>query len=190
MKAETPRPSYVHRIEDKKALRAATTPDGRYIPHSGGLMGWFENSGVPKREQNNNYRFHTAVDAEAVRGKLFERWNDGEKVDRRVYDRRDVTREVTAELAWHGKAVPAVLRDYSQHGFKMQVLDEEPALAKGDLPLVRIFSGPDRTRTAFEIQGRVMWAAKGGSRRTVWSMGIMFLDLPEGEAERLAQFLG
>ena len=47
---------------EKESIRAETTKDGRYIPYSGGIMGWFENAGVLKCEHPNNYRYHEMID--------------------------------------------------------------------------------------------------------------------------------
>ena len=124
--------SYLQQIEVKEKLRRETLADGRYVPHSGGLMGWFENAGVLKSERANNYGFHTALDAQAVRDKLFERWSDGENINRRASARHDVGREVRATLGWSGGTAKAKLKDYSHHGLRMEVLEEEFGLQKGD----------------------------------------------------------
>ena len=190
MTTETHKRHYLSQVEEKAAVRKDTLEDGRYVPHSGGLMGWFENSGVLKYEQANNYRFHTALSAEAVRSKLFERWSDGENINRRASGRHELNREVNATLAWTGGTFRAVLKDYSRHGFKMQIIEEVFGLNKGDETRMRIYSGPDREHIEFEINSRVMWISSSGREQTVWSVGLMFLDFSEHDADRLHAFLG
>ena len=125
MQAQAPKMHYLKQIPVKKKLRAEILEDGRYVPHSGGMMGWFENSGVSRNERSNNYLFHTALDVAAVREKLFERWSDGENINRRASARHDVERDVRATLGWTGGTVTAKLKDYSYHGLRMQILEEE-----------------------------------------------------------------
>ena len=106
---------------EKDAIRTETTADGRYIPYSGGIMGWLENSGVMKKELPNNYRFHTMIDAGAVRRKLFERWGDGEKVNRRVATRHDLESQIEVTLVWGERTEAASTRDFSTHGLRLQL---------------------------------------------------------------------
>lgn len=53
--------------------KEAYTDDGTYIPLSGGMRGWFENSGVPKQETLNGYRLHEAVDGDAFKKVILDR---------------------------------------------------------------------------------------------------------------------
>ena len=46
------------------------TEDGRYIPYGGGIMGWFENSGVMKSE-----RGETPVEGKRIGAPLVGTWN-------------------------------------------------------------------------------------------------------------------
>ncbi len=189
MAARTRKGSYLQQIEVKEKLRRETLADGRYVPHSGGLMGWFENSGVLKNEKANNYRFFTALDAEAVRDKLFDRWSDGENINRRASARHDLERDVRATLGWTGGTAKAKLLDFSHHGLRMQILEEEFGLQKGDETQLRLFSGPDRENAVFDINSRVMWIASSGTKKKIWSLGLMFLDFPDSDASRLDAFL-
>ena len=66
--------AHLSRIQEKEVIRALTTSDGRYIPYGGGLMGWFENSGVLECELPKDYKFYSVLKPEEVRSKLFERW--------------------------------------------------------------------------------------------------------------------
>ena len=68
-------------------VEGEVTEAGRYIPYSGGTMGWFENSGVLKCEKPNNYLFYTAMESDLIRSKQFERWgeNFNRRGDRSVY---------------------------------------------------------------------------------------------------------
>ena len=42
------------------------------MPLSGGLRGWYENSGVMKSETRNGYGFHGAVDGDAFKTTILE----------------------------------------------------------------------------------------------------------------------
>ena len=99
----------IRTADEKESIQAETTSDGRYIPYSGVIMTWYENSGVLKCEAPNGYRFHEMVDAESVRMKLFERWGGGENISRRVSDRHALKRPNKLELvtSYRQKAISA-----------------------------------------------------------------------------------
>ena len=174
---------------EKQSIRAETTSDGRYIPHSGGLMGWFENSGVLKNELPNNYRFYTIIDAASVRQKLFMRWGGGEKISRRAVERQDTTREVDVTLAWGDKTAAATTRDYSTHGLRLQLkAEEDPALNKGDEVRVQIMDKPAGGEMLFDIPANLMWLSSAGRNRSIWSIGLAFGEIPRDEREKLRDF--
>lgn len=171
---------------EKESIRSETTADGRYIPHSGGLMGWFENSGVLKCELPNNYRYYTVIDAQSVRRKLFGRWGGGETVNRRVVERHDSSRQVNVTLVWGDKRADATTRDFSTHGLRLQLLgDEDPGLKKGDGLQVQIVEGPGATEPLFDVEAHVMWVTSGGRQRSVWSIGLAFGEISHEVREGL-----
>ncbi len=172
--------------QEKASIRTETTPDGRYIPYSGGIMGWFENSGVLKKELPNNYRFHTMIDAGSVRRKLFERWGSGEKVNRRISTRHDLDDQVEVTLAWGDLTARGATQDFSTHGLRLQVeQDGELGLSKGDEIQVQIFDKPEGGEKLFDIPSQVMWVTHAGRKRPTWSLGVAFMEIPFEVREQL-----
>lgn len=171
--------------EAPEAAAGERTSDGRYIPYGGGILGWFENSGVLKKELPNNYRFNTVLDPAVVRKKQFERW--GEIQNRRSEDRIRVVPEVKVMLTFGKEKREASTKDLSAHGMRTQFLEELP-VKKGDPVKVGVFD-PVKKKLALEVEGSVMWMEKSGKLRTVWNMGIGFPSLSEEQSENLKKVL-
>jgi hypothetical protein len=170
----------------KDLIREETGIEGRYIPYGGGSLGWFENSGVPKSERGNDYKFHTAIDTAKVRQRLFERW--GDDVNRRIETRYDVTRPTPVRISWAGETQEAETKDLSARGLRLQLL-QETGLKIGDKITVHIFQRPDYTQEVLTLSSEVMWVARVGKRRQVWNVGIGFVDQDETTELKLKEFL-
>lgn len=184
-----PKQKFSRAALEKQTIQAETTSDGRYIPHSGGLMGWFENSGVLKRELPNNYLFHTVIDALAVRRKLFQRWGGGENVSRRVVERHSATREVDLSLVWEDHSVAATTKDYSTHGLRLQLRGEEdPGFKKGDPVRVQIMDRPAGGEMLFDIESTLMWITASGRKRPIRSVGLAFGEIDHEIRDRLRDY--
>ena len=175
-------------LPDKASVRAETMEDGRYIPYSGGLMGWFENRGVPRRELPNNYRFHTVIDAQAVRRKLFERWGKGETGNRRVSPRFEIEGNISVSLEWEGNKLVALGKDISSYGLRLQIQQEEVMLKKGDMVHLKIYNDPEQRTTKFDIESQIMWIDRIGRRRPVWNLGVSFPTITMEESDALKEF--
>lgn len=168
---------------EKTLLEESLTEEGRYIPYSGGCMGWFENSGVLNYEGGNNYLFHTVMQSDEVRSKQFQRW--GESFNRRG-DRRRVRREMNVALKAGSQAVNGTTRDISGHGVRVQFLDEIN-LEKGDGCTLQLYE-TDSTAGAIELEAKVVWSEKIGKIRPVWNMGLTFSNLTPELSEQLRPF--
>ena len=163
------------------------TTDGRYIPYGGGLMGWFDNSGVLKIEKENKYQFFTVVDSDSVRGLQFKRWGQG--FNRRG-DRARVRKETQVTINWgegrkkescHGKT-----KDISMQGMRLQIF-EDISLKKGSE--VEISLSNSAGGEVVTVSARVVWLESVGRIRPVVNVGIGFEDLVgEGHAA-LKEFL-
>lgn len=191
MTENTQASQYSRADEEKEAIRAETMADGRYIPYSGGIMTWFENSGVLKCEQRNNYRFHEMVDVEAVRMKLFERWGDGESVNRRVSERFALRKPIHVALATPaGATTSCTAKDYSSHGLRLQIpVTPEITFAKGDPLRVVIFDNPESGKILFDISSVVMWVTDVGKTRETVSIGIAYMDLALERRRALLEYI-
>ena len=173
-------------LTGKDLIREETSAEGRYIPYAGGSLGWFENSGVPKCEKGNGYKFYTAIDTVKVRQKLFERW--GNDVNRRMESRFEMQHPTPVTIVWDGNTQDAETKDISAHGLRLQFL-EEVNLKVGDKIQVQLFKKPDFKEMALEIASEIMWVARVGKRRTVWNIGIGFTDITETLENELKEFL-
>ena len=152
---------------------------GRYIPYSGGCMGWFENSGVLKEEIPNNYTFHTAIDADMVRARQFER--AGKLVNKRRMARKDLASELPITILHGREGKPAMCKDLSLHGMRVASVNEELTFKKDDKVTCQF---PDKAgRVLLELVCTVMWAEKGGRMRTIWTFGAAFPTLTPEQQE-------
>jgi hypothetical protein len=161
------------------------TPAGtRYLPHSGGSMGWVDNSLVPKSERYNNYQFHTVHDPEVVRKKQFERW--GEMRNRRTEDRSKVP-DVGITIVKGRTKYTAVTKDLSPHGMQVQFL-KEVDLTKGERVNVQIHDSSGK-KVVLEVSAQVMWMDQSGKLRSVWNTGVSFLDVTAEQQALMAGLL-
>lgn len=164
---------------------AEVTEEGRYIPYSGGSMGWFENSGVLKCELGNNYLFYTVMASDTVRRKQFQRW--GERFNRRG-DRKRFKRMTGALVTVGSNKVRGTTRDISRHGIRVQSLNEI-ALAKGDSTHLTLFESESSEKAIFECEARVVWAERIGKIRPVWNLGMTLTNLTPEQQEQLTPLL-
>ncbi|HUJ75784.1 MAG TPA: PilZ domain-containing protein, partial [bacterium] len=120
--------------KEEPAGKGDRLPDGRYIPYSGGSMGWYEQTGIPKVEMANGYLFHTAVDAHVFRAKRFQR--SGTVQDKRAAVRITLRNDASVTLQWGGQTHLARVKDLSAQGLRVQILDDV-TINRGDTIQVR-----------------------------------------------------
>jgi hypothetical protein len=159
--------------------------EGRYIPYSGGCMGWFENSGVLKTEIPNNYTFYAAIDSNMVRARQFER--AGKLVNKRRVKRKEIQPEMSISIVHGGESKPAVCKDLSVGGTRFVIVDEEMTFKKDDKVTCQF---PDKSgHVLIELVCTVMWVEKAGRMRTIWSVGVAFPALTS-EQEGIIKKIG
>ncbi len=171
--------------------------EGRYIPYSGGSMGWFENRGVLKCELANNYLFHQVMGSEYVRSVLFQRW--GQVTDRRAA--RRLARDNSVNLLMSGEApedtpyivqwpegrLSGVTHDISHYGIRLQ-LSEPVEFTKGTRVTVQLLDAEGNGM--LEVASRVIWIKREVVVRPVWFVGIAFTEITHGTEMLLDDFLG
>ena len=160
------------------------TEEGRYIPYSGGIMGWFENSGVMKSEIGNNYQFHEVMQSDAIRATQFKRW--GERTNRRTVDQR-YRKDKGVIMLLYKKEIKGTSRDISGHGVRIQFLVEAD-VHKGDTCRIKLLETEDGPEIV-ELDVRVVWSEKIGKIRPVWIVGMTFTDLSKEQAEKIQPLL-
>lgn len=170
--------------QEASILDQDLTQEGRYIPYSGGSMGWFENSGVLKSELGNNYLFHTVMQSDEVRSKQFERW--GDSFNRRGRKKR-VRKETGVTLISGSGEIRGSTRDISINGVRLQFL-EELGIAKGDLCTLRIHEG-DTDIVLTDLGSKVVWLERIGKIRPVWNLGLTFPNITPEQTEILRPLL-
>ncbi|MBI3993136.1 MAG: PilZ domain-containing protein [Candidatus Lambdaproteobacteria bacterium] len=164
------------------------TREGIYIPASGGIRGWFENSGVPVVEHPNNYRFHEAVDADAFRQSSINRLHEYNK---RNAKRFEAALPVTLRDSKDGSESPSFCVDVSITGTKLRTRVE----LLPDSPVHLTFCSPRKRNapeeTLFVVDGIVRWCTVATVvRETVrYFMGVEFLPLDLVNKEALAKLL-
>ena len=171
--------------ESEVVAERETTESGRYIPYSGGSMGWFENSGVLKCEGANNYLFYTEMASEVVRSTQFKRW--GERFNRRG-DKQRFRRMIGVTVGDDRDAVRGTTRDISRHGVRVQFLDEV-VLEKGDKTSLKLYQDENSSQVVFSGNARVMWSEKIGKIRPVWNLGLTFEDVTAEQDAQLKPLL-
>ena len=185
----------------KPTNREETMKSGRYIPHSGGSMGWFENSGVLKSELGNDYTFYTALDAELVRIKQFERMSDKPEGRRQHYrvpkslpvnllvddpagaEARPSTR---VNVTWSGGLLDGITKDISFFGMCLQ-FDSDPEMPKGTKVQVDVLQADGGT--LMDVPSEVAWVNKLHARRPVWHMGVAFTGITDDINTHLHELL-
>ena len=174
--------------EAGQSLRSEQNPDGRYIPYSGGCMGWFENGGVLKCELPNDYRFNTVLDPATVRRVLFARW--GDNVNRREDERVEVENEVLVSVKFGDDVYEALSKDLSAHGLRLQILENVENLEKGQSVTVSL-KPPEgsKKKEPLDIDSQVMWVARVGTRRPITNVGIGFTHITGETQSHLKQML-
>lgn len=144
---------------------------GRYLPYSGGSAGWYENEGVPKCEQGNNYGFHTAVNRERVLQKRFERL--GAEVGRRQAMRRKAVPPPPLSLEFGGRKMDGLMMDFSAKGLRARVLSE-PGLSAGDQLTVRVQPSEFFKTELALFDAEVRWVRRIDQDGVSWHIGISF----------------
>ena len=176
---------------EKESIVSETTYDGRYIPYGGGFMGWFENSGVLACETGNAYKFHTMVDVDAVRAKLFERWGDTDSINRRAVKRTRVDDlRIKTTIVLNQEELMATTIDFSSHGLQLQLIQEEVPLKKGDMVRTKLFGDTERRDEVFDVEARIMWVTRTGRRRPIWQIGTSFVNVSFEETQKLGEYFG
>ena len=173
----------------KSAYREETMDSGRYIPYSGGSMGWFENSGVLKSELGNDYTFYTVLDSELVRIKQFERMSDRPErrrghyrvpkalpVNLMVADQPGAPARPTAAVSvrWSGGLLNGHTKDISFFGMCLQ-FERDPRMPQGARVQVAVLQADgDALMT---VNSEVAWVHKLHAQQPVWNMGIAFTGI-------------
>jgi PilZ domain len=182
---------------DSSALEMDTLPQGRYIPYSGGSMGWFENQGVLRCERGNNYRYRQVMDSEYVRSALFQRW--GQVTDKRGAERiarensvnvlmsDESVAETAFQLTTAGGTLSGVTKDISHYGMRVQ-FREPVKLAKGDPVTVQLLASAGG-QVALELPASVAWIKREVVVRPVWFVGVAFLELTAETERFFSEFL-
>ncbi len=161
--------------------------DQRYIPYSGGCLGWFENSGVMKVEKPNNYQFFAALDADLVRARQFER--TGSKVNKRRSRRKELDPEMKITLKWGKDSKTAMCKDLSAHGMRVQIIDEQVTLKKDDKVQLQVHDKSGRT-LLLDLACAVMWAERAGKLRAIWTFGVTFPTLTAEQVDKVRELGG
>lgn len=169
------------------SLRSEQNPDGRYIPYSGGCLGWFENGGVLKCELPNDYKFNTVLDPATVRRVLFARW--GDNVNRREDERIDVESEVHVSVKFNDEVYEALSKDVSAHGLRLQILENVENLEKGQSVTVSLKHPDQGKKETIDIDSQVMWVARVGKRRAITNVGIGFTHITDDTQRQLKKLL-
>ena len=167
------------------------TPDGTYIPLSGGQRGWFDNSGVLKSEADNRYRFREAVDADSFKHKILERI---ETFNRRDSDRYQVELWVRHSDPAHpdlSVTHRAYCMDLSLRGAKLRVRTDIPA---GEVIAVSFFQqkvdadeGTPLATALAAVQHN--HPAGGAPDNPRFYLGIEFVDLDIATKETIATLM-
>jgi len=178
-----------HEAEASQARRSGTPAsgeyqdEGRYIPYSGGSLGWFENSGVLAVEQRNNYLFHTVLDPAMVRAKQVQR--AGVFTEKRRSARREPPASLSATVRVGTEQKTLRVLDLSLHGAKLQFIGAATALRETEKVAIQLHEAPGGA-TLLELPCTVARVEQlEGRMRTMWFVGIAFPPLTPEQAGTL-----
>ena len=169
---------------DPRRPSSEATPSGRYIPYSGGSAGWFENTGVMKSEQRNNYRYHQEMDLPEVRARQFLRWGTGE--ERRESGRK--RRQFPLNLVLGDRTVAMTSWDLNERGLRLQYTEDLNLTLNGDVTVELLDKQDGKPRVIVDAQ--VIWVEIGQSTRSVWNAGLFFPYVSAEDTAVLRRFLG
>ena len=172
---------------EKSAKAGEHQNDGRYIPYSGGSLGWYENSGVPAAEKRNNYQYYTAMDPETVRAKQYLR--SGLIAEKRRAARRSVNEKlfVAVKSAQEDKSLRIL--DISTHGMRLQYAGDDIALKNSDRVLCRFLDTPNGA-TLLALTSTIVWSERSGKTRTLWNYGVDFPQMAPEQLDTLREIGG
>ncbi|MFI5399912.1 MAG: PilZ domain-containing protein [SAR324 cluster bacterium] len=157
--------------------------EGRYIPYSGGSLGWFENSGVLTVEKRNNYLFHTVMDPAMVRAKQIQR--SGVHAEKRRSARHEQGADLSATVLVAKEQKTLRVLDLSLHGAKLQFTGAAIALHETEKAVFRFHDAPggapllELPCTIARVEQMV------GRMRTLWIIGIAFQRLAPEQTKTL-----
>ncbi|MDH4224493.1 MAG: PilZ domain-containing protein [Deltaproteobacteria bacterium] len=159
---------------------------GRYLPYSGGSLGWFESSGMPASEVPQNYKLYTLFDSAKVRQKLFQRW--GKELDRRSETRNNSKKQVGISIQIKKDTFLGVAKDYSMHGMRLQFDKQPPVKLEDDLK-VNIHKGntKDILKT---LNAQVVWMTTQGGKKTTYIVGVGFASITDKESKEIQSMFG
>lgn len=173
-------------------------PQGRYIPYSGGSMGWFENQGVLKSERNNGYRFYTVMESEHVRAALFQRWSmvtDKRRARRiarensiNVMMSDDAAAETPFRIDTGDRVIDGTTRDISIYGMRL-AFTKAVGLKEGDALKVSLLNSGDG-QVLLEVPAVVIWVREEVIVSRVWFVGVAFSDITADTERFLDEFVG
>lgn len=166
------------------AAEQTTTSYDRYIPYSGGSAGWFENSGVLKSEQPNNYQFRVEMDRPEVRSRQFERW--GPAFDRRGDERK--RHRLPVNLVQGSTRTAVTTWDINTRGIRLQ-FTEPTDLKAGEQLQVELLDVPEGS-AVITLDAQVVWVEESGATHRLWNVGIYFPTMTADDAAVMTDQLG
>jgi len=164
------------------------TPDGTYVPRSGGRRGWFENAAVLANERPNNYRFHEGIDSEAFNTTIL---NTIEPSNRRGSARALVRLPVRFALEGMEEREVGFSADLSMTGARIRsrmAMTPEQAIV---LTLYGEDVDPDQGAPLLEVAGSVVWSRQVPGRQSSarYYQGLRFGELNVAQKQRLADIV-
>jgi PilZ domain len=160
---------------------------GRYIPYTGGNIGWFENKGVLKAENPNNYRYYSALDTPLVKATLLER--TGQRADKRSARRQNPVPPPKVLLLMGKKPTEATCKNISPIGVRIQVVESKVDFKADETLRIRLGDAKG-TSGSFDIECVIKWAERAGTLRTVWDLGLEFPELTAAQASKIQDLGG
>jgi hypothetical protein len=161
--------------------------DGRYIPYSGGSLGWYQNTGVMKGERANNYQFNLVIDEDLVRAKQHLR--SGVQGEKRRSPRKVLADSMTLQMTLATITVDVQLLDISKHGARLAYVGEE-LIPKNGAKVKCVFPAAKGSSTPLELQCTIVRNEKSGKTRVVWLIGVDFPIMNPGQMSALSTLLG
>jgi len=167
------------------------TPGGTYIPLSGGMRGWYENSAVPASEARNHYRYDQAVETGAFKKTILERI---ESFNRRAAERYKVdlwAKHSEPQTANGQPVVRAFCTDLSVRGACLRVRRQFAIGTPISVSLFRRKSDADASQALTTVQALVRnhRPAGGGAESPRYYIGIEFQDISIASKEAIAGLL-
>ncbi len=184
--------------EDKHAYSDQSS-DRRYVPHSGGTMGWLDQQEIPKSEQKNGYGYASDIPADEFRAMVAyrktmhqnpqaQKSSTTSKKHRITGQPVDLSR-ATITLHWGEHAAKSTQTGMTMRAVKLS-FDSFIPLQKGDKVLIHLVDEGQSKEDPLQVATEVAWVEEATEPPLSWNVGLAYSEInPNSHLKKLQVLL-